>query len=127
MDRKEEMVQELLSEISRLKAEINKLRDMCKVIELDSFGVEINNVFAKAERLFGLSREVIVGNCKARKITYVRMSIAYILCDMGVSDNEVGVLLNKDRTSIIYYRNRVRESCKYNKELYQIYSMLFFG
>lgn len=84
----------------------------------------IDRVFRNAQNIYGYSKEDIRSNHKTKKLAFVRMAIAYILCEVGLHFKSVADILNRDRATIFYYSNQVSMAYTYNKELAEIYANL---
>lgn len=86
---------------------------------------EVEKLFERVQTLYGYTEEDIRSNQKQKKLAFVRMAMAYILCDVvGMSVRSVAEVLNRDRVTIIYYVKQVSTAATYNKELAVIYANL---
>ncbi len=84
---------------------------------------EKGRLFGRAEEL-GYSEDEIRSSDRSVPLPYIRMSIAYRLCRMGVSVHGVARILNRNRTTILFYVRCIEETYMYNKELAQVYDAL---
>lgn len=80
-------------------------------------------LFNRAAEL-GYSTEEILSPSRRIPLPYLRMSMAYKLCKMGVNVNEVARILNIDRTTIIFYNKCVKENYQYDKALSEVFNEL---
>ncbi len=78
----------------------------------------INEVIEKASEYFGIKEEEIVYNgTKKKEIVTIRQFISALCSELKFSDDNVGVALNLDRTTILNARRRF--DFQYNQ--YQFY------
>lgn len=80
-------------------------------------------LFAIAEEL-GYSREEILSPSRKMPLPYLRMSIAYKLCKIGLDVNEVARIINRDRTTVIFYNKCIEEKYQYDKTLAEVFNEL---
>lgn len=77
----------------------------------------ITRVFNKAEMLWGVSHEAIIGRSRNRPLPFARAMVAKTLRDtFGLTFMDIGRLLRRNHTSIIYYLKMYDAEYKYNKE-----------
>lgn len=84
----------------------------------------IKRLFEQVEAIYGYTEMDIKGNNKVKPLVYIRMAVACILSESGMTNQAVGEVMNRSRAAIIYYNQQVSESPIYNKELNQIYEKL---
>lgn len=53
--------------------------------------------------LYDITSEDILGKCRKAHISEARMMVAYILRHVGYSFTEIGEILNRHHTSVIYF------------------------
>lgn len=68
------------------------------------FSLTKNYIVQAVTDALGLSVNDIKGSCRKRKLVYARMIIAYMLREYeSYTHPEIAEVLNKDRTTAIYY------------------------
>ena len=116
-----------LEETNRKIEELQRyIRALAATIETEyrDRRMEVNALMVRAEESFGITKTDILGNNKLHKLVYIRMSIATLLLDKGFVVEEVASVLNRDRTTILYYLKQVQQTYNYDKVLAKIYDAL---
>ena len=80
-------------------------------------------LFNRAAEL-GYSTEEILSPSRRMPLPAIRMSIAYKLCKIGVDVYEVARILNRDRTTILFYNRCVEEKYQYDRKLAEVFEKL---
>ena len=89
-----------------------------------------NQVEEAKERLFsraaelGYSHEEILSPSRKMPLPAIRMTIAYKLCKIGVDVHEVARILNRDRTTVLFYNNYIEEKYQYDRKLAEVFENL---
>lgn len=85
----------------------------------------VRQLFERVQTLYGYTEKDIRSNRKPKNLAFVRMAMAYILCEVvGLSVRAVADIMNRDRATIFYYTKQVSTAATYNKELAVIYANL---
>lgn len=84
---------------------------------------EIINQIKEFIKSYGYTLEDFFSKDYKGNLGYLRTAIVHYLKHKGYTDDEVAIIINRDRTTIAYHKKQVISE-KYNKRLFDIYKKL---
>lgn len=67
-------------------------------------------------RELDITPDELTSGCRKHRFAFVRMIVSKLMRDERYSLNDIGRLLNKDHTTILYYLGRYDDMYKYDKK-----------
>lgn len=85
----------------------------------------IERIINKACELWGVSRDSVMGRSRVQPIPFARIMIAKCLRDFyGMSFSQIGIVLNRNHSSVMHYLKVYESEYLYNKDFHDIANIM---